>query len=164
MCPIGAGCSVTWGLRPEGRSPLVLSRGRLAGVPSGRVEAREAWPHSPKTARSKVAVKGPRPPHLQGVVDSRLWRVDDKVPQREAEPLRGSAQAERLGSRPGKGLLLRPGGGGGRRLALVTSILLLSLKKEDKQDVTDDPQMLVVAVFMAAWKTSEIPGTVKTTR
>lgn len=68
----------------------------------------------------------------------RLRRVDDKVSQREAEALRGPAQAQRLGSRPGEGLLLWAGGGRGRRLALVTSILLLSLGKVDNQDVTDD--------------------------
>lgn len=86
-------------------------------------------------------------PHLQGVVDGGLRRVDDEVSQREAEALRGSAQAQRLGSRPGKGLFLWAGGGRGRRLALVTSILLLSLEKVDKQDVADDTQMLVPAIF-----------------
>lgn len=75
-------------------------------------------------------------------MDGRLRRVDDKVSQREAEALRGSAQAQRLGSRPGKGLLLWAGGGRGRRLTLVTSILLFSLEEVDKQDVTDDTQML----------------------
>lgn len=78
----------------------------------------------------------------------RLRRVDDKVPQREAEALRGSAQAQRLGSRPGKGLLLWAGGGRGRRLALVASILLLRLKEVDKQDVTGDTPMLVPAIFI----------------
>lgn len=77
-------------------------------------------------------------------MDGGLRRVDDEVPQREAEALRGSAQAQRLGSRPGKGLLVWAGGGRGRRLALVTSILLLRLEEVDRQDVT---QMLVPAIF-----------------
>lgn len=129
---------------------LVLSRGRLAGVPSGMMEAREAFPHPPKTARLKLRLTTERTasPHLQGVVDGRLRRVDDKVPQREAEALRGSAQAQRLGPRPGKGLLLWAGGGRGRRLALVSSILLLRLEEVDKQDVTDATQMLAPAIVV----------------
>lgn len=49
--------------------------------------------------------------HLQRVVDGGLRRVDDEVPQREAEALRRSAQVKCLGPRPGKRLLLWSGGG-----------------------------------------------------
>ena len=65
--------------------------------------------------------------HLQGVVDGRLRWVDDEVPQREAEPLGGSTQVERLRARPGERLLLRPGRSGGRHLTRVVPILLLGL-------------------------------------
>lgn len=61
-------------------------------------------------------------------MDGALRRVDDEVPQREAEALRGAPQAERFGSRPGEGLLVGPEGGHGRRLALIAPILLLGLR------------------------------------
>lgn len=51
--------------------------------------------------------------HLQRVVDSGLRGVDDEVPQCEAEAMGGPAEVKRLGSRPGKRLLLRAGGSHG---------------------------------------------------
>lgn len=52
---------------------------------------------------------------LKRVVNSRLWRVDNEVSQREAEALRGSPQVKRLGARPGKRLLLRRSAQRGQR-------------------------------------------------
>lgn len=40
--PLGAGSAVTSGLIPKGRLVLMLSRGRLADFPGGRIQVREA--------------------------------------------------------------------------------------------------------------------------
>lgn len=73
-----------------------------------------------------------RDDHLQRVVNGGLRRVDDEVSQREAEALRGSPQAERLGARPGERLLLRRSAQRGqrRRLALISTFLLLGLEAQ----------------------------------
>lgn len=74
--------------------------------------------------------------HLQRVVNGGLRRVDDEVSQREAEALRGSPQAERLGARPGERLLLRRSAQRGqrRRLALISTFLLLGLEAQRHTD------------------------------
>lgn len=88
---------------------------RLAGLPNGMIESEKLSPSSPTPHISSFSQRfqqtnlrdarpaPPRPappPHLQGVVDGRLWRVDNEVSQCEAEALRGSPQAKRLGSLP----------------------------------------------------------------
>lgn len=123
----------------------IKTKGQIgAGVIQGTAGRRPEWDDGSQRGFQSFTKKHtfrvpPPPPHLQRVVDSRLRRVDDEVSQREAEALRGPAQAQRLGPRPGEGLLLCAEGRRGRRVALVASIFLLRLEKTDKLDISDAP-------------------------
>ena len=71
-------------------------------------------------------------------MDGRLGRVNNEVSQREAEALRGTLQAQGLGSGPGEGLFLLPARGGRRgRLTLVPPVFPLGLggKEDDRSGI-----------------------------